>query len=177
MTHDKGLQDRTNAAAQCGAGRSAKVRRHGDGSQGASGRVWPVIAPGLPVRQGGRGSGHGGACTRPHVGFYGQAPHATDHSPAAAHPAHRLHAERCRLRSPSPVPLRGICTSGSMSGVWKRGRVRLLRHRQTKGPETDRPSLHPSRHIPTLPLKREAVVSFEGKYYCRDIAHRALARL
>ena len=25
-------------------------------------------------------------------------------------------------------------TSGSMSGMWKRGMVRLLRHRQTKGP-------------------------------------------
>jgi len=29
-------------------------------------------------------------------------------------------------------------TSGSMSGTWKRGRVELLRHRQTKGPATDR---------------------------------------
>jgi hypothetical protein len=33
-------------------------------------------------------------------------------------------------------------TSGSMSGEWKRGKARLLRHRQTKGPETDRPNLH-----------------------------------
>ena len=32
--------------------------------------------------------------------------------------------------------------SGSMSGEWKRGMVRLLRHRQTKEPETDRPNLH-----------------------------------
>ena len=32
--------------------------------------------------------------------------------------------------------------SGSMSGEWKRGTARLLRHRQTKGPATDRPSLN-----------------------------------
>src|SRR5258708_33349146 len=30
---------------------------------------------------------------------------------------------------------------GSMSGMWKRSMVWLLRHRQTKGPETDRPHL------------------------------------
>src|SRR5208337_2682964 len=34
--------------------------------------------------------------------------------------------------------VREIRTHGSTSGVWKRGRVRLVRHRQTKGPETDR---------------------------------------
>src|SRR3954470_10910335 len=32
--------------------------------------------------------------------------------------------------------------SGSMSGEWKRGTARLLRHRRPKGPETDRLSLH-----------------------------------
>ena len=31
---------------------------------------------------------------------------------------------------------------GSMSGEWKRSKVRLLRHRQPKGPATDRPSLN-----------------------------------
>jgi hypothetical protein len=32
--------------------------------------------------------------------------------------------------------------SGSMSGMWKRGMVRIMRHRQTKEPETDRPYLN-----------------------------------
>ncbi len=31
--------------------------------------------------------------------------------------------------------------SGSMSGMWKRSMVWLVRHRQPKGPETDRPHL------------------------------------
>ena len=53
--------------------------------------------------------------------------------------------------------MRAICTSGSMSGVWKRSMARLLRHRQTKGPETDRPSLHyraTSRLYPFVRAKR-----------------------
>jgi len=33
-------------------------------------------------------------------------------------------------------------TSGSMSGVWKRSMVRLVRHRQPKGSETDRLNLN-----------------------------------
>jgi hypothetical protein len=33
-------------------------------------------------------------------------------------------------------------TPGSMSGEWKRSMARLLRHRQPKGPETDRPNLN-----------------------------------
>ena len=37
--------------------------------------------------------------------------------------------------------MREIRPPGLMSGVWKRGTVRLVRHRQTKGPVTDRPSL------------------------------------
>ncbi len=32
--------------------------------------------------------------------------------------------------------------SSLMSGEWKRGTVRLVRHRQTKEPATDRPSLN-----------------------------------
>jgi hypothetical protein len=32
--------------------------------------------------------------------------------------------------------------SGSMSGMWKRGMDGLLRHRQTKEAETDRPTLN-----------------------------------
>jgi hypothetical protein len=38
--------------------------------------------------------------------------------------------------------MRQTRTSGSMSGMWKRSMVWLVRHRQTKGPATDRPHLH-----------------------------------
>jgi len=31
--------------------------------------------------------------------------------------------------------MREMRLSGSISGVWKRGRVKLLKHRQTKEPE------------------------------------------
>ena len=41
---------------------------------------------------------------------------------------------------------------GSMSGEWKRSKVRLLRHRQPKGPATDRPSLN-HRVTPRLYLR------------------------
>jgi len=38
--------------------------------------------------------------------------------------------------------MREIRLTGSISGVWKRGTVRLLRHRQTKEPETARLNLN-----------------------------------
>src|SRR5262249_19778404 len=38
--------------------------------------------------------------------------------------------------------MREIRPSGSMSGRWRRGTARLVRHRHTKGPATDRPDLH-----------------------------------
>jgi len=44
---------------------------------------------------------------------------------------------------------------GSISGVWKRGMAQLMRHRQTKGPETARPHLNyratPRLYHPLLP--------------------------
>jgi len=39
-----------------------------------------------------------------------------------------------------------------------------LRHRQTKGAETDMPSLPPPRHIPTLPT-----LSFGAELICRAV--------
>ena len=42
----------------------------------------------------------------------------------------------------SESPVRENRPPGSMSGEWKRSKVRLLRHRQPKGPATDRPSLN-----------------------------------
>ena len=44
-----------------------------------------------------------------------------------------------------PCPRAGCLNtgpSGSMSGEWKRGTARLVRHRRPKGPATDRPSLN-----------------------------------
>ena len=46
--------------------------------------------------------------------------------------------------------MREIRTSGSTSGMWKRGMEWLLRHRQTKGAENRQATPKLPRHIPTL---------------------------
>jgi hypothetical protein len=60
-------------------------------------------------------------------------------------------AKRASLYRGSRVPkrdslsesrMREICTSGLMSGRWKRSMAGLVRHRQTKEPVTDRPRLN-----------------------------------
>ncbi len=50
-----------------------------------------------------------------------------------------LHAKACAF---SESRMREIRLSGSMSGMWKRSTVGLVRHRRTKGPATDRPILN-----------------------------------
>jgi hypothetical protein len=53
--------------------------------------------------------------------------------------------------------MREIRLSGSMSGMWKRSRVNLVRHRQTKEPGTDRGHLN---HRATSRLYR--LISYPG---------------
>ena len=49
--------------------------------------------------------------------------------------------------------MREIRMSGLRSGTWKRSRAELLRHRQTKGPATDRLKPKPPRHVSTLHMR------------------------
>jgi integrase len=43
-----------------------------------------------------------------------------------------------------------------MSGMWKRGMVRIMRHRQTKEPDTDRPNLNHRATSRLYPLSKLA---------------------
>src|SRR3954452_15570645 len=67
-------------------------------------------------------------------------------------------------------------TSGSMSGMWKRSRVKLGRHPQTKGRDTDRPNLNhraTSRLYATAPQPRSPCGGpSQGKTTC-GLAQRA----
>jgi nitrate/TMAO reductase-like tetraheme cytochrome c subunit len=67
--------------------------------------------------------------------------------------------------------------SGSTSGMWKRSMAGIVRHRQTKGPDTDRPSLN-HRATSRLYAPVSACINCHGvvKLQTRDLKDGELVR-
>jgi hypothetical protein len=70
--------------------------------------------------------------------------------------------------------MREIRLSGSMSGRWKRGRVQLVRHRQTKGPDNRLATPKPPRHLSTLPRALAPSVNQIGDFLKLHVSARTV---